>query len=130
MLILTQLPLFFHYQRVPILQGILRSSLKILRNLRPFLQPIIRLYKLQQSHILIQLPWPLLQLWAQVTCPVLSALFSVTVHFVIIQVEFVQLLGDLFPVVDLTVVLKAFVVTITDDLAQEAALVLAPAVVG
>lgn len=39
-------------------------------------------------------------------------------------------MGDLFPVVDLTVVLKAFVVTVTDDLAEKVALVLAPAVVG
>jgi hypothetical protein len=39
-------------------------------------------------------------------------------------------LGDLFPVVDFAVVLKAFVVTVTDDLAEKVALVLAPAVVG
>lgn len=68
------------------------------RNLRPLLQSLVVLDKLQQLYVLVQLPGPLLQLRAQVASPVLPALFCVTVDLVPAAVELVQLLRDAFPV--------------------------------
>ncbi len=59
-----------------------------------------------------------------------SALFGVAVDFVLVDVELVEFLGDLFPVMDFAIVLEAFVVSIFDDGAEEVGLIVAPGVLG
>lgn len=60
----------------------------------------------------------------------LPALFGVAIDFVLVEVEFVELLWDFFPVVDFAVVFEAFIISIFDDGAEEIGFVVAPGVVG
>ena len=49
----------------------------------------------------------------------LAALFGIAIDFFLVEVEFIEFLGDLFPVVDLAVVSEPFVVAVFDDVAEE-----------
>ncbi len=76
------------------------------------------------------MPGAFFQLRTEITRPVFPALLSVAVHFVVVEVEFVQFLRDLFPVVDLAIVLEPLVVAASDDSAEEVGFLVAPGVVG
>ena len=76
------------------------------------------------------MPWAFFELWTEVTGPVFPALFGVAVDFVLVEVEFVELLGNFFPVMDFAIVFEAFVVSIFDDGAEEIGLIIAPGVMG
>ena len=69
-------------------------------------------------------------MWTEITGPVFPTLFGVAVYFVLVEVEFVEFLGDFFPVMDFAIVFEAFVVSIFDNGAEEIGLVVTPGVVG
>ncbi len=76
------------------------------------------------------MPGAFLQLGTEIARPVFPALLSVAVNFVVVEVEFVQFLRDLFPVVNLAIVLEPLVVPVSYDRAEEVGFLVAPGVVG
>ena len=84
-------------QFMPVLQRILGSSIEIFRQFWPFFQSLIIPDKFKELNILFRLPQSLLQLRVEVAVPVLLALFGISVNLVLIFIQPIQLLGDLFP---------------------------------
>lgn len=127
-LIFRQFPLLFHDQSVPILEGILCPAFEMFWDFRPLFQSVVSLNELEESDILVELPWSLLELGGQIACPVLTTLLGITIDFILIEVELVQFLRDFLPVMNLTIVPESLIIPFPDNLTQESTFIVTPTV--
>ena len=89
------------YQSVSIFKGVFSSPLEVASYFRPLLESVIVFDKFKQFEIFVKLPRPLFQMRTQIACPVFSALLGISIDFVLILVEPIKFLGNLFPVFNL-----------------------------
>ena len=122
--------LLVDYQSVSIFKGVFSSPLEVASYFRPLLESVIVFDKFKQFEIFVKLPWPLFQMRTQIACPVFSALLGISINFVLILVEPIKFLGNLFPVFNLFLRSKMIVNSWSDYSRQQFWLVLGPIVSG
>ena len=125
----TALPLFLNQQSKPVLQRVLRPSLKTPSNFRPLLTPLIVFYIPKQLHVLLQLPRPTLQTRTQKTSPVLTTLLCISIAFALRFIRTIQLLRNLLPLLDIAAMIQLLLGTPLHNLPQQGWLILSPGVV-
>lgn len=105
MLIFIIFSLFIYDQSVSIFQSIFSSTIKTFCNFRPFFHSFIIFDKFQKFNIFMKLPRPFTKLWAEITSPMLSALFCISKTFIRLCIHFIQGMRYLFPIFYLTCML-------------------------